>query len=230
MDTGGAAPMDVVAQLCTKRWKRQDGPPFGTQPAPERNKKRLSKLEIIVAAFQYLLRNIFTDENTNRTNHQIHQPASVNVKKCPLLMVNPHFCWYNAQVCRSPLRFLRGLHPVILPPASWLLCKCSPPLGNLNVVLRISPMEFQRVFCSNRMGWRNNIKLYSTLWWSNMAVEHAPCSHWNYLQIKCKCLFTGISHCHDMFLQPTKRSQKRLQPAACKPTPTAPSFTQISVR
>ena len=38
-------------------------------------------------------------------------------------------------------------------------------------------MEFQRVFCSNRMGWRNNIKLYSTLWWSNMAVEHAPCSH-----------------------------------------------------
>ena len=66
--------------------------PLWNTARPGKNKKRLSKLEIIVAAFQYLLRNIFTDENTNRTNHQIQQPASVNVKKCPLLMVNPHFC------------------------------------------------------------------------------------------------------------------------------------------
>ena len=65
MDTGGAAPMDVVAHCGEKveeaRW------------APLWNKKRLNKLGIIVAAFQSLLRNIFTDENTNRTNHQIHQ-------------------------------------------------------------------------------------------------------------------------------------------------------------
>lgn len=81
MDTGGAAPMDVVAHCGEK-----------VEEARWANKKHMNKLGIIVAAFQSLLRNIFTDENTNRTNHQIHQPASVNVNNCPLLMVNPHFC------------------------------------------------------------------------------------------------------------------------------------------
>ena len=116
MDTGGAAPMDVVAR-CGEKAEEARWAPLWNTARPGKNKKHLSKLGIIVAAFQYLLRKIFTDESTNRTNHQ---PASVNVKNCPLLMVNPHFCWYNAQVCRSPLRFLRGLHPVMMPPASWL--------------------------------------------------------------------------------------------------------------